>query len=201
MSDNIRKAGSPGANDSDTNSRQTRNAKAEQQFSEKMAQFRRVEGEREESLTEENKKQQMGSLFEHMANTKAQQEQFIEKHGLKPQDDKSSSVTPQAATAGNQTPLGASGDTEAELMEWLVDAVKVRINRTNASEAVSLDVSAYLPGTTFTIAKHKNGFDLSFETSTKESAKVLRQQQADLVSRLQNEVDPQLSYNIKVKSA
>jgi hypothetical protein len=201
MSDDIRKVDSIQPNEVKGDSRETgkRNNKAERAFSAKMAQIGRVETVERNALTEKNNKLHTSSIFEQLANTKANQEQFHKTYLHEVQDENIIRPLHQSGPAEVQAKPEMADYEETGVMDRLVDSVKVSVRRTDSTKEVSLDVSAYLPGTTFTISKQKDGFKLNFETKVTNSADVLRKQQSNLLSRLQVEVDPQLRFDIEIK--
>lgn len=200
MSDNIQGLGQTNNPEKGADhSKPSANAAAEKMFSEKMAQLHNAQDNKADALTQKNKQQQLGSLFEQMTSAKSQQEQFVEKHALRDQTEGAPDAVGSAGhAAADNISQDDTDNRETEILNQIVASVKIRVDRNDVAQAVTLDVSAYLPGTSFSITKQDGGFSLGFQTQSTQSADLIRQQKANLISRLQAEVDPQLSYKVSL---
>jgi len=178
-------------------------ARASQEFSQKMAQFKRTDAFKYDEKLEGKKAQFAKSLLKQLATTKEMQEGFLAKQVWE-KDNSGHQVIGLSVGDVVRSPEEIQDDAEfSEAMTaWLVETVKVRVNRTPGDEhSVTMDLSSYMPGTSINLSKTKDGFTLNFETQTEGLAMKLKENQFVLEQRLKDEVSPDMQFNITMSNS
>lgn len=177
--------------------------KAAEHFATKMATFKHVDAKEQEQHSTKNKTDRLESLLLQSATTKTMEESFIKRAFLNEYDMIDQQQNGLEHTAPIQE-FGVEGDSaapEAAMFEMIVEAVKLRVDRTEGGESVRMDLGAYFPGTSFNLEKEGAGFALSFTSKSERAIGILQQTQSSLVQALQSEVGQHLTYKVTIQQA
>lgn len=188
------------SNDSSHSAREALEAERKgKAFSDKMSQIKTDEGKKADSRAQNKAERELSNLFEQMSRGMSAQQNVVEtftddnRHLLAGRDGVVVLEDVAEAVDGE-----SAEEIEANLLDQLAEAVKVRVDRLGNRDEIKLDISSYLPGTTFKIGREADLFELDFSSNSPRSSHMLGANKEALAEKIKRDLGPEFKFRISI---